>query len=112
MYNDDEIMQFVYLVAEVVDPDKIILFGSYAYGVPTETSDIDLLVIKNDKELSIDDEVELLHAVLKERRQRNIKTRYDVFFNTEREALIIAENGGAYMDALQKGKVVYERSHQ
>ena len=29
------------------DPEKIILFGSYAYGTPTKDSDIDLLVIKN-----------------------------------------------------------------
>ena len=26
-------------------PEKIILFGSYAYGTPTEDSDIDLLVV-------------------------------------------------------------------
>lgn len=29
-----------------LDPDKIILFGSYAYGTPTEDSDIDLCIIK------------------------------------------------------------------
>lgn len=28
-------------------PEKVILFGSYAYGVPTIESDIDLLIIKN-----------------------------------------------------------------
>jgi len=32
------------LVAEF-DPDKIILFGSHAWGVPTENSDVDLYVI-------------------------------------------------------------------
>jgi len=30
-----------------LDPDKIILFGSYAYGTPTEESDIDLFLVKN-----------------------------------------------------------------
>ena len=29
-------------------PDKIILFGSYAHGTPTETSDLDLLIIKQN----------------------------------------------------------------
>ena len=29
-------------------PEKIILFGSYAYGSPTEDSDIDLFLIKDD----------------------------------------------------------------
>lgn len=29
-------------------PDKIILFGSYAYGTPNEESDIDLFLLKDD----------------------------------------------------------------
>jgi predicted nucleotidyltransferase len=32
-------------IAERFQPDKIILFGSYAYGTPTRDSDVDLLVI-------------------------------------------------------------------
>src|SRR5436189_4153132 len=32
-------------VAERFEPDKIILFGSYAYGTPHEDSDVDILVI-------------------------------------------------------------------
>lgn len=31
-----------------LNPDKIILFGSYAYGTPNENSDIDLYVVTND----------------------------------------------------------------
>ena len=37
------------IVRRIVDgyaPQKIILFGSYAYGTPDEDSDIDLLIIK------------------------------------------------------------------
>lgn len=29
-------------------PEKVILFGSYAYGTPNEDSDIDLYVVTND----------------------------------------------------------------
>jgi predicted nucleotidyltransferase len=29
----------------IFNPEKIILFGSYAYGTPNENSDIDLLII-------------------------------------------------------------------
>jgi predicted nucleotidyltransferase len=32
-----------------LDPDKIILFGSYAYGTPNEDSDIDLYVVTKDE---------------------------------------------------------------
>ena len=30
------------------EPEKIILFGSYAYGTPNKESDIDLYVVTND----------------------------------------------------------------
>ncbi len=33
---------------EPLSPEKIILFGSYANGTPTEDSDIDLYVVTND----------------------------------------------------------------
>ena len=32
-----------------LNPDKVILFGSYAYGTPTEDSDIDLYVVTKDE---------------------------------------------------------------
>ena len=30
-----------------LDPDKVLLFGSYAWGDPDEESDIDLFIVKN-----------------------------------------------------------------
>ena len=112
MYNDDEIMQIVYLFAEVADPDRIILFGSYAYGEPDEKSDLDLLVIKNGKDFSIDDEAIIATDVFYKRRQLGINTRYDAFYRTDEQIRKSAEKGGAFVDALQKGKVVYERAYQ
>ncbi len=32
-------------IAQKFQPERIILFGSYAYGTPTEDSDVDLLVV-------------------------------------------------------------------
>src|SRR5437764_548526 len=39
------IRQFARQIAERFQPEKIILFGSYAYGSPHRESDVDLLVI-------------------------------------------------------------------
>jgi uncharacterized protein len=39
------IRRFARRIAEKFHPDKIILFGSYAYGTPHAESDVDLLVI-------------------------------------------------------------------
>ena len=39
------IRRFARQIAEKFDPEKIILFGSYAYGQPHEWSDVDILVV-------------------------------------------------------------------
>ena len=39
------IQRYAQQVVKQFRPDKIILFGSYAYGKPTEDSDVDLLII-------------------------------------------------------------------
>lgn len=43
--------QFIYdmiqVIIDQIDPEKIILFGSYGKGNPTEDSDVDLLIIMN-----------------------------------------------------------------
>ena len=39
------IRRYALAIAEEFHPDKIILFGSYAYGTPNEDSDVDLLVV-------------------------------------------------------------------
>ena len=112
MYNYDDIMKFVYIVVEVAKPDKIILFGSYAYGNPDEKSDLDFLVIKNDRSLSRDEHAKLATAIFRKRHQHSIGPHYDIFIRTESQARDAAEKGGAFADALQKGKVVYDRIHQ
>jgi len=63
MTTDTEVRK---IIIEIVDriikgyePKKVILFGSYAYGEPTEDSDIDLLIIKNTDKRPIDRWVEV-----------------------------------------------------
>jgi predicted nucleotidyltransferase len=45
MVEMDRIKSLSEQIAEEFRPERIILFGSYAYGEPTEDSDVDLLVI-------------------------------------------------------------------
>jgi len=58
---------YIYSLAEEIkrkfNPEKIILFGSYAYGTPGEDSDIDLLVIM-DTDLSVKDQAFLIRREL------------------------------------------------
>lgn len=41
----EEILKAAQSIAQAVRPEKIILFGSYAYGKPTEDSDVDFLIV-------------------------------------------------------------------
>ena len=45
MVERAKIREFSKAVAQKFRPQKIILFGSYAYGKPTEDSDVDLLIV-------------------------------------------------------------------
>ena len=42
----DRLLPYLRVLVEQFHPQQMILFGSYAYGHPTEHSDVDLLVVK------------------------------------------------------------------
>lgn len=48
MVTHQEILQFVDKIVKVYDPEKVILFGSYANDTATDDSDVDLCIIKED----------------------------------------------------------------
>ena len=41
----EQIQAIVSKIVETAKPQKVILFGSYAYGTPNKDSDLDILVI-------------------------------------------------------------------
>lgn len=49
MIAESKINEIVTRIAENYNPEKIILFGSYAKGENTEDSDLDIILIKNTK---------------------------------------------------------------
>lgn len=54
MSGEQEIDRIVRRIVEGYRPLKVILFGSYAYGEPTDDSDLDLLIVKETAERFID----------------------------------------------------------
>jgi predicted nucleotidyltransferase len=48
MIDIEELKPLIVERLRPLNPDKIILFGSYAYGTPDEDSDIDLYIVTND----------------------------------------------------------------
>ncbi len=47
MKAQKQIEKILKIIVDKYKPDKVILFGSYAYGHPSKDSDLDLLVVKD-----------------------------------------------------------------
>ncbi|QOG11970.1 nucleotidyltransferase domain-containing protein [Arcobacter sp. FWKO B] len=85
-----------------LNPDKIILFGSYAYGTPTDDSDIDLFIEKNSPVNNID-----ALALLKLRDlMKKYKIGFDILSATKQE-ILGREDSFYKTDILQKGIKLY-----
>ena len=91
-----------------LNPDKIILFGSYAYGKPTEDSDVDLFLVKDlEKEKVRTYKIEL------RKRLRDLVFKYNLGFDfvvTSEDVLNNREDYFYKVDILQNGKVWYEQT--
>ena len=48
--NEELVQRVVEKLVSGYAPQKVVLFGSYAYGTPDRDSDIDLLIIKDTEE--------------------------------------------------------------
>jgi predicted nucleotidyltransferase len=93
------------LVAEF-DPDQIILFGSHAWGMPGEDSDVDLLVIVPDT-----DERPSARAARGHRCLRGIPLPMDLIVKSRGEMARSARvSASLEAEILDRGKVLYGRS--
>ncbi|MFQ6003206.1 MAG: nucleotidyltransferase domain-containing protein [Candidatus Zixiibacteriota bacterium] len=85
-------------------PEKIILFGSYAWGKPTKDSDIDLFIIKDTSARGIDRAVEIRRILDEE----NAIFPLDVLVYTPNEMKRRLEIGDDFVkDIIDKGKILY-----
>jgi len=91
------------LVAEYA-PQKVILFGSYAYGNPRSDSDIDLLVIKETPDRFIDRWVTVRRILSDPER----KLPLEVLVLTPQEVSNRLDIGDQFLnEILEKGRVLY-----
>lgn len=85
--------------------DKVILFGSYAYGTPTDDSDIDLFLLKdNPDDLDYDVEAQFKLGDL----MKKYKIGFDILYSSQ--SFLQSTNEVFYkVDILKKGKVLYAK---
>jgi len=85
-------------------PQKVILFGSYAYGDPQPGSDIDLLIIKETSERFIDRWVAVRRILSDPKRRLPLEVLVLTPQEVERRLAI----GDQFVaEVLEKGKVLY-----
>ncbi|MEW5986438.1 MAG: nucleotidyltransferase domain-containing protein [Chloroflexota bacterium] len=95
-------------LVEAFEPEAIILFGSHAWGEPTEQSDLDLLVIVSDSDLS-----PVQRAVRAHRCLQDLSVSKDILVRTLAEVDLFRDvRGSLEYQIFQSGKVLYEREAQ
>jgi predicted nucleotidyltransferase len=104
MTSLQDIQDYANKIAERFQPEKIILFGSYAYGTPTKDSDVDLMVImehegrgwQKSSEISLALEYPDFAMDLFVRRKSHIDLR-------------LSEHDPFFSEIVSKGVVLHER---
>jgi len=97
------------VIKKAIEPDKIILFGSYAYGEPDEESDIDICVIKVVDKSQVR---KIKLKILNKLRDIIIRNKLDVdilVISPKRVAERIQMGDLFYKEIIEKGKVVYAK---
>jgi predicted nucleotidyltransferase len=98
------IRRFARQVAERFQPDKIILFGSYAYGTPHADSDVDILVVMPARN-QLDQAVKISLAI-------DPPFPLDIIVRTPHNmAWQLAEGASFVTEITAKGKVLYKKKH-
>ncbi len=102
MIKQKEIQSVVKRIAESYKPEKIYLFGSFAWGKPTKDSDVDLFIIKNTEARHLDRDKTV-------RRIINRELPADLLIYTPQETQRRLGIGDFFIrNILQKGKILYE----
>ena len=103
--DKNKITKFVEEVVKRFNPEKVILFGSYAYGKQEEGSDVDILLIMETK-ATLSKEVEIRMKV-----ERNFPLDLIVMDSREIEKRI--KRGDAFFQkVLESGEILYEKRKQ
>src|SRR5712691_8930242 len=100
------IRRLVRQIAERFHPDKIILFGSYAYGQPHDESDVDLMVIMPTRS-AIEQAIRIDLAFKRPfSLDVHVRTPYQI-----RQGLKEGDCDWFLREVMEKGKVLYEAAN-
>ena len=104
MIKPKKIKKIVDQIKKKYKPEKVILFGSFAYGKPNKDSDVDLFIVKKTKETRIKRHLKVDRMLL----DRDIPL--DILVYTPQEIKKRISLGDFFIkNIIQKGKILYAK---
>lgn len=101
-----EIREITRRIVEKYKPEKIILFGSFAWGRPTKDSDVDLLIVKKTPQKFLERQMEVGLII-------DGQLPMDTLIRTPSEVKRRLDLGDFfYGDIINKGKTLYEKNRR
>lgn len=98
------IRKYARAVVKRFEPEKIILFGSHAYGVPHSDSDVDILVVMPAARNEIDQAIRIDRVV-------DPEFPLDLIVCTPKNVAWRLREGDSFLrEIMSKGKVLYKKS--
>jgi predicted nucleotidyltransferase len=92
-------------IADAYQPEKIILFGSHAYGKPNRESDVDLLIVMKFDGSPIRQAIKISNEL-------GLVTPMDLLVRTPEQIAARLDLDDAFMrEVLERGKIMYETKH-
>lgn len=105
MVEIEKIRRLSERIAQEFHPERIILFGSYAYGRPTIDSDVDILVVMPFKGKPARKALEIINRV-------DPRFPIDLLVRTPGEVRRrIADNDFFMREIFERGQILYEADH-
>ena len=104
--TEEILAEIVRRIVAAFTPEKIILFGSYAYGAPSVDSDVDLLVIQKTNLQRVERSVAISELILPR------PFPVDILVKTPNEIQdALNKNDPFIKEIINRGRVLYEQPH-
>ena len=99
-----KLLPFLNLLVEKFEPEKVFLFGSYAYGNPNAGSDVDLLVVKKIEKSSREESTAIRRA-FRPLRHSVANLPFDIMVRDPADMRSRLEKGSAFHSAIVRNGI-------
>lgn len=105
-FPQEIISHYIDQLRKTIQVDAVLLFGSFAWGLPTKHSDVDLAIISPDfRDRNFDDRLDFL---VKSRDQKSRRVPMDAIGYTPEEFENIEDQSAIMAQAKKKGRWLYK----